>query len=211
MTIILFALPSAQIFLFIRIIRSPVLLPPADVIVSYEGGEGRAQAAYTLAGKGYAPALVVSPADPRRLMLYDRRFNPGGSFETIVEEKARTTFENALYTKQIVDAHRFRTIILVTSWNHMPRSYLLLRMLAGADTTIYPYAVATGNLNPHNWHRHAAGWKMMFNELVKFWGSLVELLHFEIHGKVPDQAPGDARTVQQLKKLLLFNKIRIHP
>lgn len=40
----------------------------------------------------------------------------------IVEDKARNTRENAVYSKEIVDARGFKRVLIVTSAAHMPRS-----------------------------------------------------------------------------------------
>jgi hypothetical protein len=52
----------------------------------------------------------------------------------------------SIHTRTIVKAHGFRSLILVTSWNRMPRSHLLLKaMRIGSNIDIYMHTVHTGN------------------------------------------------------------------
>ena len=158
-----------------------------------------------MADQAYAPALVISPADDRRLEAYDRLYRPSRLFAKLSEEKARTTFENALYTANIVKRNGFKSLILITSWDHMPRSYLLLKMmLMGCGTHIYPHAVATGAIDQGNWYRHVLGWKMVYNEMVETWGSLLECVGYRATGRLPAIAPGKLGLLGRLKSIFLF-------
>ena len=197
---------AAQAALFFGVLFVPDSEPPpADLIVSFQGRDGRTRTAYELADRGYAPALVISPATESQLKIHDRIFGFEKPVRRIIEPRARTTFENALYTAQIMQRHDLNSVILVTSWDHMPRSCLLLRIMCfGSDITIQPNAVATGRLNRHNWHRHLIGWKMVYNEMVQCWGSLMELAKYKISGRVSSTAPGKTGMLTGLKKLLLF-------
>jgi uncharacterized SAM-binding protein YcdF (DUF218 family) len=40
----------------------------------------------------------------------------------LVEDRARNTRENAVFSKEIIDAHHFKRVLIVTSAAHMPRS-----------------------------------------------------------------------------------------
>lgn len=127
-------------------------------------------------------------------------------FGRIVEDKSRTTLENAVYTKRILDDHKFRSAILVTSWDHMPRSFFLLKvMILGRGASIQPLMVATGRLDGTNWYRYKTGWKMLYNEMVEFWGSLLELVRYSLSGELPEKAPGKSSLAGRLKQFLLFD------
>lgn len=188
--------------------RSPELAP-ADVIVVFEGQVGRTQTAYALADQGYAPNVIISPASKQRLKRFDRRFKPKRTFNRIIEDKARTTFENALLTGKLIERNQFGSVILVTQWSHMPRSYLLLKtMLLGANTRIEPCPVPTGKLKQENWYHHTVGWKMVYNEMVEIWGSLIEHIRYKITGELPPDRIGKSSMIRKLKAHLLF---KIHP
>jgi uncharacterized SAM-binding protein YcdF (DUF218 family) len=174
--------------------------------VAFQGRDGRARAAYKLVGSGRAPVLVISPATERQLRAYDHTYLPGQQVERIIERKARTTFENALYTRQIIKENGFQSVILVTSWNHLPRSCLLLNILSlGSGTRIHPYGVTTGRLDRQNWYHHTVGWKMLYNEMVECWGSLIEWMTFRTRGGLSISQPGKSPIFSGLKKLLLFD------
>jgi uncharacterized SAM-binding protein YcdF (DUF218 family) len=196
---------TVQGLLFAYLVSGKPKLEPADLIVAFEGRRGRAETAYRLVDRGLAPALVISPANKHKLNVYDLRFKPKRKVEKIIENKARTTFENALYSGRIVEDNHFKTIILVTSWNHMPRSYLLLKLvLIGADTRIQLYPVATGLLNRNNWYRHTLGLKMIYNEILESWGSIAELVVYRYSGKISDRRIGRKGFIRFLRNILLF-------
>lgn len=206
LTIFLVFLLAAQGVLFLYVLTGSPQLEPADVIVAFEGRNGRARTAYDLVDRAYAPALVISPANDRKLRAYDRSYRPEKRFEKIIEEKARTTFENAFYTGQILKKNDFKKVILVTSWDHMPRSWLLLKMmLFDSDTHIYPHIVETGELNRENWYRYTIGWKMIYNEMLESWGSLLEFAKYHISGELPANMSEKSGLLFELKKILLFD------
>ncbi len=55
----------------------------------------------------------------------------------IIEPNSRTTFENAVETKKLLDSNGIRTVLLITSAFHMPRAYATFKKL-GIDTTPAP-------------------------------------------------------------------------
>jgi len=55
----------------------------------------------------------------------------------IVEDRSRNTRENALFSKQLVDAHHFKRLLLVTSAAHMPRAVDCFHK-AGLDVDALP-------------------------------------------------------------------------
>lgn len=192
------------LFFILFISREP-RLESADLIVVFEGRCDRARKAYALADDNYAPVLVVSPATPGKLEKYDRWFKPKSKVDRIIEKNARTTFENALYSGRIVKNNHFSEVILVTSWDHMPRSYLLLKIeLLNTDIRINPYPVATGKLNRGNWYRHPAGWKMIYNEMIEIWGSLIELAKYRTTGRLSEIEIGKTGFMNRIKNVLLF-------
>ena len=64
--------------------------------------------------------------------------------------------------------------------------------------------VPTGPLNQANWHHHRFGWMMVYNEMLKFWGSIIELAGYKINGTIPEQMPGESGLAGRLKQVLLF-------
>jgi hypothetical protein len=182
------------------------MITPSDLIVVFEGRADRPRAAYKLADQGYAPAMLISPANERKLENYDRRYQPHKTINKVLETKARTTFENAFYTKKAIKAKNLESIILVTSWNHIPRSYLMLKlMLFSTQPHIFRYPVATGQLNQQNWYCHTIGWKMVYNEMLETWGSLIEWAGYLYHQDPLYRRPNQSEILGRIKKALLFN------
>ena len=203
------ALPSlllaSQAGYFLWVLTGEKHLQRADLIVVFEGEYHRVEPAYNLVDQAFAPNLLISPGTERKLEIYEKRFRPTQPYNRVMEEQSRTTLENAVHTGDLIKENRFESAILVTSWYHMPRSYLLLRAtISGAGVKIQKHPVATGKLNRSNWYRHSLGWKMLYNEMVKLWGSLAELAHYRITGELTEQAPGKSQMAARLKQLLLF-------
>jgi hypothetical protein len=205
LTFVISAILSTQAVFFYYIFTNEKPLEKADLLVAFQGSSDRANEVYKLIDGNYASNLVISPANNQQLKAYESKFSPSQSFGRIVENKARTTFENAVYTQRIIESNNFKSVILVTSWYHMPRSYVLLKtMLIGSHIHIQPHKVDTGTLNHENWYRHIVGWKMVYNEMVELWGSALEYLRYRINGNLSEKVPGRSGFMGWLKQLLLF-------
>ena len=171
-----------------------VVSEKADVIVVFAGDSKRIQTGYTLAQGGYAPVLVVSPAGRDKMATYDRKYDLPADVTKIIEDRACTTFENAFYTRKIVTGHGFNTLILVTSSYHLPRSYLLLRIvMLGKGTKIQRKGARAKNMP-----------KQLYNEMVKLWFSIGEAALWKLSGTLPRQNPKSFKTVRFLKSWLLL-------
>lgn len=147
---------------------------------------------------GKAPIVVSSggggphtggpqvPADAMADLLVEW----GVSREAIVlERRSKTTFENALYTKELLDARGIREVLVVTSAAHMPRSIAVFRALgfdaipAGTD-----YAGSASILygNPLLWLPDAAGLRETSAGLKEYLGLLVYWLRGQIDDPWPE-------------------------
>jgi hypothetical protein len=82
-------------------------------------------------------------------------------------------------------------------------SYLVV--LLGSGAAVQPLMTATGRLDAGNWRRHSTGWKMVSNEMIEFWGSMVELMTYVLSGELPEKTPGKSSLSGRLKQLLLFD------
>jgi uncharacterized SAM-binding protein YcdF (DUF218 family) len=98
-----------------------------------EAGDRLVHAAWLYRG-GYAPYILVtggklpwslragSPAADMASLL---TFMGVDESAIVLEERSVNTYENALFSKDILEAREAKTILLVTSAMHMPRSVLL--------------------------------------------------------------------------------------
>jgi uncharacterized SAM-binding protein YcdF (DUF218 family) len=103
---------------------------------------GKAPVIVVSGGGGPYPDEPVKPADAMADLLVEWGL-PRDAL--LLERRSRTTFENALYTKEILDARGLRRVLVVTSAQHMWRTLAVFRSLdidaipAGTD-----YAKNTG-------------------------------------------------------------------
>ena len=184
---------------FYRIIQREHTITQADVIVVFNGFRERVEAGYKLAGQGYAPNLVVSQADSQHLATYLGRYGLPESVTVIREDKARTTFENAFYTGKIIRKNRFRSIILVTSRYHLPRALFLCKaQLPGRNVRVQLYSPP---VDRNKLWITSAGRKLIYKEMIQFWGSLSEFLYSKAVGGVPEKSLKDFRLVKWLRSL----------
>jgi uncharacterized SAM-binding protein YcdF (DUF218 family) len=151
----------------------PAALPRFDAIVVLAGGvraKGTLRPAHELVDltrqrtacgadlflQGLAPKLLLSGGDaaifghgPKEAAEMKRWARRLGVPETaiLLEDRSRTTYENAVYTKRILgDA----SVLLVTSASHLPRATALFRK-QGLRVTPYPCGYRVR-------HRPADGW-----------------------------------------------------
>lgn len=101
----------------------------ADAIVVVSGDSDRMKQAINLYKQGYAPKLILSGAakegfTSNALAMHIEASQSGIPNEAVIlEENANNTYENALYTKEIVLSQGMKNIILVTSPYHQRRVY----------------------------------------------------------------------------------------
>ena len=133
-------------------------LPTADAIVVLGAGRYRAAPEYghdsastpSLERLQYAADLeratglpvvisggsVLGLGDAEATIMADvLRGSFGIEAEIFTETRSRNTAENALYTKELLDAHGWRRVLLVTHATHMPRS---VAMFQKAGVSVMP-------------------------------------------------------------------------
>ena len=189
---------------FFQILHSEAAITKTDAIVIFIGSKERIEAGCKLARLGYAPYLIISPADSKKISAYQRKYTLPLSVNIIKEDQARTTFENALYCNRIIKHHKFNSIVLVTSDYHMSRSYLLMKIfLTGFDINLQFEGVES--VESVKYRTKEKQFKIVYNEMIRMWGSLVELICFQISGQVPETPLKSYRAVQWFKSVLLFD------
>jgi uncharacterized SAM-binding protein YcdF (DUF218 family) len=131
----------------------------ADAIVALTGGSQRIGEAIDLLAQGYGSRLLITGVNERTSRDEIARLNPGQRrlFECCVDldHRARNTIGNAIATRRWARDRGFRSLIVVTSNYHMPRTLLeLAHALPGMH--LVPYAVVPPTVAPAAWWQSAA-------------------------------------------------------
>jgi hypothetical protein len=160
---------TAETAIFVWILHRPPQAAPEerfDLVAVFGGDPDRIDLGIQEARQGIGKALVVSDSGLDKMDQYFREFGQPGQAKVLLEPFARTTDENARLVGRIIRREGFKRVLLITSWYHQPRSYLLLRMaLAGSEVEIKlksPEPTPSGYCASPEFHL----------ELIKFWGSL---------------------------------------
>jgi uncharacterized SAM-binding protein YcdF (DUF218 family) len=150
--------------------------PPADVakadaIVALTGGEGRIAEAVKLLDDGKGERLLITGVHPevKRTTLMKAVNAPSTKFNCCVDlgRQAEDTIGNATETAAWVRAHKYHSIILVTSTYHMPRASLELRRTM-PDVVITPFPVVQNTLHLDGWWDFPGTSKLLISEYSKF-------------------------------------------
>ena len=149
--------------LFVRTYRAPEVPNGAEAIVVLSGSEDfrpgqdfsvtRTWTGIELWKAGAAPRLVVTGgAQATRRMrevAIDEGVDPGA---ILVEPRAASTLQNALFTAELDDIDPAAPVIVVSDAFHLPRAYASFRWAGFRDVTPYPSKSAPPQLS---W-RHSA-------------------------------------------------------
>ena len=140
----------------------------AGGIVVLTGGADRVQTGLRLLAEGRAPRLLISGvghgADYRTLARRDGA-RPGLSGRVTLGYHAKTTSGNAREAARWVARNRLRSLIVVTSFYHMPRA-LAEFSRAMPRVALHAYPVHPPSLRP--WWRFAVAWRLLAVEYVKY-------------------------------------------
>jgi uncharacterized SAM-binding protein YcdF (DUF218 family) len=148
--------------------------PPAtrtDAIVALTGGAQRIGDAIDLLARGYGDRLLITGVNERTSRDEIARLNPGQRrlFDCCVDldYRARNTIGNAIATRRWIADNGFRSLIVVTSNYHMPRTLLELDH-ALPQVRKVPYAVVASSADMQGWWRSPTTLKLLAYEYAKF-------------------------------------------
>ncbi len=142
-----------------------------DAIVVLTGGSQRLETGLELLAKGWSERLFISGVyrgiDAAELIRVARQ-EPGQLECCIfIDYNADDTIGNARETARWIARHRIRSIRLVTSSYHMPRSLLEFEAVL-PDTTILAHPVIPPNVKQAEWYRHPGTAGLFAVEYTKF-------------------------------------------
>lgn len=115
----------------------------ADAIVVLTGDAGRTTAGLDLLRQGRAPLLLISGVDPSATPADIQRHSGLSDAEldccVILGRNATDTIGNAREAGDLVRENGYRSLIIVTSDYHLPRSLLEMRsLMPGVELVPYP-------------------------------------------------------------------------
>ena len=205
----------------------------ADLIAVFPGGgPGRKQAAYKLLKQGYADRIVITSGNENSVQQSIKKAGPIDLLKNVSCGKARSTFEDALFAGGVAKTNGYNSIILVTGAYHLPRASFLLRsVLKNQGVTVYPCGISLEQERTGSQKSDARGqraddgsqsadygdfrrlgteelteWKMLFDERIKFLGSLVEMGIYRISGILINDYGWVRRMKKAMKDIILFEK-----
>jgi uncharacterized SAM-binding protein YcdF (DUF218 family) len=165
---------------------------PADGIVALTGAPMRIEAAIRLLELGKGRRLLISGVnkDVSPAQLRDIARGAGRAYDCCVDLgfAATDTQGNARETAAWAAKHHFKTVIVVTSDYHIPRSLLELHA-AMPGVTLEPYPVATETLDARRWWRRGRDARRLIFEYSKY---VVILMREAVRGLGGHEAPRDA-------------------
>lgn len=149
----------------------------ADAIVVLTGGKGRADVGLSLLRKGSGEALILSgvneDSDVESIFL-GYMVNKAEKEKIILEKRSRSTYENAVEVRRIIEKKGFKSMILITSGYHMKRAEFIFKKIMPPDINIEPYGVSTPNFDENRWWEgNSLG--IMVAEFLKYYWYAAEL------------------------------------
>lgn len=156
----------------------------ADGIVVLTGGRDRVTEGLELLSNGQGGRLLISGVHPETSASAIARENdaPAGWFDCCVDlgYRAENTFGNAAETRNWAREHKARSLIIVTSAYHMPRSMAAMRA-AMPDVVLIPHPVRPPELGLGHWWTDPTMAKLLFSEYLKY---ILARTRLDLGGKV---------------------------
>jgi uncharacterized SAM-binding protein YcdF (DUF218 family) len=144
---------------------------PADGIVVLTGGASRITDAIELLAAGRGKRLLISGVHPTTSSGELARLSPAyRRWMTCCVDlghAAINTTGNAVETRQWVTERGFRSVIVVTSNYHMPRTMAELRRRM-PDVALVPFPVVTDKMRNEAWWSSPPTAKLLFSEYLKY-------------------------------------------
>ena len=184
-----------------------------DAIVVLTGGAARLATALRLLDQDKADRLLISGVSPNAskasllqavLPAMPDAAQASGNWQGIdlqllfdccvdLDYEAANTEGNAVETADWVAQHEIRTIRLVTSNYHMPRSLAeFRRRLPGV--TILPHAVRSETIRVEDWWRRQTAAVFLLGEYTKYVAALLRARFGALAGSAEDMPAAEARS-----------------
>ncbi len=121
-------------------------LERAGVVVALGGGSERAVHAARIYLNGLAPRIIMTGCGSSAGKMAQQACELGVDYrDIIIEDKAESTYENAVYTRQIIQNAGYRSAIIVTSPYHTRRTKLVFDRVFKDTGVKLQYSAAPGS------------------------------------------------------------------
>lgn len=153
----------------------------SDVIIVLSGDNGdRTIQGVNLFGAGYAPNMIMSGGlvyhkiAMSELMLIHAVEMGVPADVIIAESHSESTYQNAIFTKDIMNRHGFKSAIIVSSDYHMRRVKLIFDRVYKDSGIVISYSSADDPLfEPNRWWANNKSIMYIINEYVKLVGDIL--------------------------------------
>lgn len=143
----------------------------ADAIVTLTGGAQRIDEALQLLAQGRGKRMLISGVNEQttreEIMRLNPAYNPLFVCCIDLDYMARNTIGNAIQARRWANEKGFRSLVVVTSNYHMPRTLVELRHVMPKLEKI-PYAVSAGSIETNDWWRDGSTLRTLTVEYAKY-------------------------------------------
>ncbi len=151
--------------------REPVAVPRTDAIVVVTGGSQRVGDAIGLLGADRGSRLLISGVNEKTGREELAKLNPSAR-ELLaccvdLDYRARNTIGNAIEARRWQRKHRFRSLLVVTSNYHMPRTIAEFAH-AMPGIRLVPHPVVTDQIDTGGWWNRWSTVKVLVPEYGKY-------------------------------------------
>lgn len=156
-----------QVAWFNRCFSRPRPALRADMLAVYGGLPIRYEAGWSLERQGRFGTLVFSDASADYVSQMEARHGSPLRARLLMEPRARTTAQNARYVARLALDQGCASVLIVTSWWHLPRALFLTDIaFLGSGVRVAGWAVDAPLGS-------AWGDPRVWLECLRFWGSLL--------------------------------------
>lgn len=196
------SLALLQVMVFTWMWHTTAPIGKADILVVFPGDIERVFKGLALAREDYASNLLIIGQTAESYPLWGM-FGELPDVRMLASRKSRSTFEDVVIAEQIIQENGFHSVLLVTSSYHMPRALLLFKLFlrdSGVNVETLYCPVEHRNM------RQLSRMLLCYNEMVKLWGSLIEMIGYKASDRMLRDSPIFVNITEFAKKILLFEE-----